>query len=155
MDLRIKEVCKQKGVTVTELANRMNISKGTLSLAINGNPTIGTLQKIADALGVPVVSFFDSNRDVQDTQVEKISLLEYVLQYAEQKKQKGMSYCKYKALGNHLKSYGNDVLLHRVNKAYIDGFIEYLNQQKCKSKYYINDLITVLNTKNLIRPWKV
>ena len=31
------------------------------SKAINGNPTIGTLEKIADALGVPVTELFEKS----------------------------------------------------------------------------------------------
>lgn len=57
-DLRIKELCKQKGLTQSELAERIGISRVGLSKAINGNTTIGTLEKIAGALGVEVSAFF-------------------------------------------------------------------------------------------------
>ena len=61
MDLRVRNVCKEKGVTMTQLAEKMNITLESLSRAINGNPTIGTLQKIADALGVPLIALFSAN----------------------------------------------------------------------------------------------
>lgn len=57
-DLRIKELCKQKGLTQSELAERIGISRVGLSKAINGNTTIGTLEKIAAALGVEVSALF-------------------------------------------------------------------------------------------------
>ena len=42
-------------MTAKDLANAMGVSESSLSQAINGNPTIGTLEKMANAMGVPVV----------------------------------------------------------------------------------------------------
>jgi transcriptional regulator with XRE-family HTH domain len=52
--MRIKEVVKERGLTMQEVARKMGVKPPTLSRAINGNPTIGTLQKIADVLEVKV-----------------------------------------------------------------------------------------------------
>lgn len=59
MDLRIKEVIKEKGKTITELADIMGINRVNLSNMVNGNPTVETLNKIADALRVPVTELFE------------------------------------------------------------------------------------------------
>jgi len=59
MNFRIKEICKDKGVTITQLASELNIKQESLSRTINGNPTIETLEKIADALNVPVTELFE------------------------------------------------------------------------------------------------
>ncbi|MBD3591178.1 helix-turn-helix domain-containing protein [Bacteroides sp. GM023] len=59
MDLRIKEVIKEKGMTITELADKMGINRVNLSNMVNGNPTVETLNKIADALGVAVTELFE------------------------------------------------------------------------------------------------
>ena len=59
MDLRIKEVIKEKGMTITELADRMGINRVNLSNMVNGNPTVETLNKIADAIGSPVTELFE------------------------------------------------------------------------------------------------
>lgn len=59
MSLRVKEVCKEKGTTITQLAEMLGIKQESLSRAINGNPTLDTLQKIATALNVPVSALFD------------------------------------------------------------------------------------------------
>jgi len=59
MNLRIKEICKEKGVTIGEVAEKMQVARESLSRAINGNPTLDTLEKIATALGVPVPSLFN------------------------------------------------------------------------------------------------
>ena len=61
MELRVRKICKEKGLSIAGLAEQMKINKVSLSKAINGNPTIGTLQKIADALGVPLISLFSAN----------------------------------------------------------------------------------------------
>ncbi len=59
--MRIKEVCKEKGITVSQLAEKMGIKQESLSRAINGNPTLETLEKIASALGVDVPELFTSS----------------------------------------------------------------------------------------------
>ena len=52
--LRIKEVAKEKGISITELAQMVGVKQVTLSRTINGNPTVETLRKIAEALDVDV-----------------------------------------------------------------------------------------------------
>lgn len=59
MELRVKEVCKDKGVTLAEIANKIGVAQASLSKMLGGNPTIGTLEKIAIALGVPVTELFE------------------------------------------------------------------------------------------------
>lgn len=59
MGLRIKEVIKEKGTTITELADKMGINRVNLSNMINGNPTYETLDKIATALGVNITELFE------------------------------------------------------------------------------------------------
>ena len=61
MDLRIKEICKEKNLTISTLANRMQIKQESLSRAINGNPTMETLQKIAAALNVEIWELFTAS----------------------------------------------------------------------------------------------
>ena len=59
MNLRIKDVIKEKGMTITELADKMGINRVNLSNMVNGNPTVETLNKIADALCVPVTELLE------------------------------------------------------------------------------------------------
>lgn len=54
MALKIKEVCKAKGLKLADLADRLGINPVSLSASINGNPTIAWLQKVADVLDVEV-----------------------------------------------------------------------------------------------------
>lgn len=61
MKLSVKEVCKEKGLTIQDLADKMEMKRESLSRAINGNPTLETLEKIASALGVDVPELFTSS----------------------------------------------------------------------------------------------
>ena len=58
-DFRINVILREKGMTQTELSEKIGISRVGLSKAINGNTTITTLRKIASALGVPITDLFD------------------------------------------------------------------------------------------------
>ena len=58
-DFRINVILREKGMTQTELSEKIGISRVGLSKAINGNTTITTLRKIASALGVPIADLFD------------------------------------------------------------------------------------------------
>lgn len=58
MNNRIKEILKEKGLTQKFLADALGVSTNSISMTLSGNPTIGTLQKIADALGVPLSELF-------------------------------------------------------------------------------------------------
>ena len=58
MGLRIKELCKEKHITMIEIADRIGINAVTLSQSLNGNPTLSRLQQVADVLGVSVPDLF-------------------------------------------------------------------------------------------------
>lgn len=60
MALRIKELCKEKHITIAEIADRIGINKVTLSQSLNGNPTLSRLQEVADILNVSVSELFDA-----------------------------------------------------------------------------------------------
>lgn len=56
MDIRLKEILHEKGITSVSLANMVGLSKNTISNLVNNKtmPSIGTLNDIATALNVPV-----------------------------------------------------------------------------------------------------
>ena len=60
MTLRIKEVIKEKGLTIQSIADTMGINRVNLSNSINGNPTVETLGRIAEVLNVPIQELFAS-----------------------------------------------------------------------------------------------
>ena len=69
MGLRIKEVIKERGLSVQEVADRMGISRVGLSQHINGNPSVEVVGRIAEALGVEMWELFKSKSEL----VEEIS----------------------------------------------------------------------------------
>ena len=62
--LRVKEICKERGWTLKQLAEKMEIVPETLTRAIsdNANPTLTTLQKIAIALDMEIGELFVSSK---------------------------------------------------------------------------------------------
>jgi len=60
--LRVKSICKKQGLTLKELAERMEVSPEAVTriLSQNGNPTLTTLENVAKALKVEVYELFDN-----------------------------------------------------------------------------------------------
>ena len=63
MESRIKELLKEKGITISNLAEQIGTTQTSLSRALgdNGNPTYETLNKIANVLNVEMSELFKSN----------------------------------------------------------------------------------------------
>ena len=59
--LRVKGICKSQGITLKELAERMEVSPEAVTrmLSENGNPTLSSLANVAMALKVQVYELFD------------------------------------------------------------------------------------------------
>lgn len=63
MNFRIKEICKEKGIMLKDLAGMIGITEVGLSKSLNGNPNISRLEEIATALGVSVTELFDRPKE--------------------------------------------------------------------------------------------
>ncbi|RHK58359.1 XRE family transcriptional regulator [Bacteroides ovatus] len=59
-------MCKEVGINQTELADKIGLSRVGLSKAINGNPTVDTLERIATALNVDITDLFKKNDSGED-----------------------------------------------------------------------------------------
>ena len=65
-DIRIKEICKEKGITLEDLAKRLGILRTSLSQALSRNSfSTDKLSDIATALNVPMWQLFASPEEVQ------------------------------------------------------------------------------------------
>lgn len=67
MELRLKELLSEKGITLTEFAQRTGISQSNLSNYIKGSisPTLDTLRKIATYLQIDVVELFKEKDEIE------------------------------------------------------------------------------------------
>ena len=61
----VRRICKGQGKQMKDLAASMGIDPASLTRALNGNPRLDTVQKIATALGVSLKSLFEPLDDVE------------------------------------------------------------------------------------------
>ncbi|ADX66986.1 helix-turn-helix transcriptional regulator [Weeksella virosa] len=54
MELIVKEVCKRYNIGLSELADRLNISRQSLYVSLKNNPTSDRITEIANAIGCDV-----------------------------------------------------------------------------------------------------
>lgn len=61
IQLRIKEICKEKGITLNALAEKIGVSQPSISGLATGKqkPSFDTLEKLAEALEVPFTELFE------------------------------------------------------------------------------------------------
>lgn len=61
---KVKELCRQRGIQLKDLAKEMGIAPESLSRAINGNPQLSTIKSIAENLEIPISELFASKEQV-------------------------------------------------------------------------------------------
>lgn len=54
----IKRIAREKGKSLKMVSRDLFVSLSQLSSSLNGNPTLSTLQKVAESLGVEVSDLF-------------------------------------------------------------------------------------------------
>jgi transcriptional regulator with XRE-family HTH domain len=71
--LRIREVMLEKGISVNEMSEKLGITRQSFYSIVNGNPTMDTLTKIAEILGVTVKELFrdENNGNIGDNEKEE------------------------------------------------------------------------------------
>ena len=72
-ELRIREIMLEKGISVNEMSEKLGITRQSFYSIVNGNPTMSTLVKIAEILGVTVKKLFkdESNGNISDNEKEE------------------------------------------------------------------------------------
>ncbi|HZG16183.1 MAG TPA: helix-turn-helix transcriptional regulator [Candidatus Bathyarchaeia archaeon] len=71
---KIRQIRKEKGITQEQLAEKANTTNSYIAGVERGtrNVTIGSLEKIADALGVNVFEFFEYGQFAQTQEQEYV-----------------------------------------------------------------------------------
>ena len=72
-ELRIREIMLEKGISVNEMSEKLGITRQSFYSIVNGNPTMSTLAKIAEILGVTVKKLFrdENNKNISDNEKEE------------------------------------------------------------------------------------
>lgn len=67
MDLKLKEILAQRGITLKDFAASSGISQSNLSNYLNGNisPTLDTLKKMSTTLNIELSELFKEKNDVE------------------------------------------------------------------------------------------
>ena len=63
--MRIKEILKEKGITLSQLADTMGVSRQALSRQVAGKLLVEKAEEIANVLDVPIWQLFASSEEVQ------------------------------------------------------------------------------------------
>lgn len=72
-ELRIREIMLEKGISVNEMSEKLGITRQSFYSIVNRNPTMNTLTKIAEILGVTVKKLFrdENNGNIGDNEKEE------------------------------------------------------------------------------------
>lgn len=54
LELRIKELCEQKGITLSKLEKECGLGHATISKWDKSSPNLSSLKKVADYFGIPI-----------------------------------------------------------------------------------------------------
>jgi len=60
-------MCKARGIALKDLAEKVGIARESLTRALDGNPTLSTLQGIAAALEVDIRDLFEDSKNNEFT----------------------------------------------------------------------------------------
>ena len=64
LSYNVKSICRRKGWQLKDLAYKMGIDPAALTRALNGNPTLDTINKMAIALGVSPSRLIQRQTDI-------------------------------------------------------------------------------------------
>lgn len=48
----IKEICRQNGTTMTEVAHKIGTSRNNIAATMRNNPTLSSINRVATAIGI-------------------------------------------------------------------------------------------------------
>lgn len=56
--MNVKKVIREKGFTIEKVAELLEVNRVGLTRSLDNNPTVGTLRRVAEAIGCKVGDFF-------------------------------------------------------------------------------------------------
>ena len=76
MKERVKQLCKEKGVSMNAAESEMGLAKGYISKLGNSNPNQKTLQKMSDYFGVSVEYLITGKEEDSSQKITSLSKIE-------------------------------------------------------------------------------
>lgn len=73
MKERVKQLCKEKGVSMNAAESEMGLAKGYISKLDNSNPNQKTLQKMSDYFGVTIKYLMTGKEDSVEQKITSVS----------------------------------------------------------------------------------
>ena len=122
IETNLKAICRQKGLSLTDVANRMGTSPSNLLSSVKGNPTISKIQDIANALQVSVSELLTMRPELSKGLVF-IGGSTYALTLPSSTTVQIPSYGRYDDLRDSLKKFVVNAIKDEKNTSKI-GFVE-------------------------------
>ena len=66
IEQNLREICRRKGLRLSDVADRVGSSQSNLSSSIKGNPKLSTLQDIAEALNISISELLTMRPDTAE-----------------------------------------------------------------------------------------
>ena len=71
MELRIKQILRERNITQQQLADMLGITRSAITQQLAGKPSLVTLEKIAEALDVEMWELFKSKSEIVEEITEE------------------------------------------------------------------------------------
>ena len=75
---KLKDTLKQRGITQSDLAERMDVSKASVMHMVNSDLKISVLARIAQAIDVPLAYFFEEDAPHYDEEYRRTHVHGYL-----------------------------------------------------------------------------
>ena len=91
---RIKELCSKQQITFYQLSKNSNLPQSTLTNILNRGtvPSVFTLEKICNALGVSLSEFFSTTTEQYDLTTDQHEMLDLYIQLQKPDKERAIGY---------------------------------------------------------------
>ena len=71
MELRIKEILKERNMTQQQFADMLGITRSALTQQLSGKPSLATIERIAEKLNVQIWELFVSKEEIVEEITEE------------------------------------------------------------------------------------
>ncbi len=108
VEIRVREICKDKGLRMADLAARVGMTQSNLIASIRKNPKLNTLDEIAKALGVEAYQFFSKDAPTRPSGVVMVDGKVYTISEPSYQTVQLPSYMDFQDLRKDIASFVKD-----------------------------------------------